>query len=61
MKDTKLISNFCKLKATNKHSMVMARRIRSDDCRISTIDGNIVISSYIEASCADLQTRDGDI
>ena len=50
LKDTKLISSTCKLETIGQTSSIWARRLRNDECQIKTIDGNIVIGSYIETS-----------
>ena len=58
MKDTKLLSNFCRLDTTKN---ILARRIRSDDCHISSTNGDIVIGSYVEASKMHITTESGNI
>ena len=56
MKDTKLIGNYCILKSIGENSIIQAKRIRTDDCQIRAINGNINIGSYIEAGVLDIET-----
>ena len=38
-----------------------AHKIKSEICSFSTIDGNILISSYLESQKSNLKTKNGNI
>lgn len=61
MKDTKLISNFCILKATGPNASIKTRRIRADECHLETLQGDITIGSYVEATKLKILTQDGSV
>ena len=61
MKDTKLISKKVYLHTTGDHAHISARRLRNDECKIKTKDGDIRIGSYIETGVLHLDTQCGNI
>ena len=60
MKDTKLISNYCRL-ITEGESSISAKRIRSDDCRLQSVNGDISIGSYVESGMVEISSINGNI
>lgn len=56
MKDTKLISNNCRLHTIGDQTNISAKRIRTDDCDIKTVKGYINIASYIETGKGCIET-----
>lgn len=61
MKDTKLISKRLYLHTTGSTSSISARRLRNEECKIKSIDGDIKIGSYIETGVLRLETNSGNV
>jgi len=47
--DSKFLGSLARFVTTGETSGVSARRVRSDSCKIKTLDGNVLIGSYIES------------
>ncbi|TNV78736.1 hypothetical protein FGO68_gene2311 [Halteria grandinella] len=61
MKDTKLLSKRVHLTTMGQNARVSARRLRNDECTISTVDGDVSIGSYIETGVLKVKTEKGNV
>ncbi|TNV79073.1 hypothetical protein FGO68_gene16007 [Halteria grandinella] len=61
MKDTKLLSKRVHLTTMGQNARVSARRLRNDECTISTVDGIVTIGSYIETGVLKVRTEKGNV
>ena len=46
---------------SGENSEVKARRVRSEECSIETVNGPVNIGSYIEARKLSIKTQEGNI
>ncbi|CDW72428.1 UNKNOWN [Stylonychia lemnae] len=61
MKDTKLIAKKVHLETTGSNTQIQTRRLRNDECKLKTNDGNILVGSYIETGVLNLETNSGNV
>lgn len=58
--DSKYLGSHTRFVTHGQNSIVSARRVRTDDCYIKTVNGPIDIGSYVESQTLLMETM-GDI
>ena len=59
--DSKFLGSQARFVTRGESSEVRARRVRSDSCEIQTLNGNVLIGSYIESRTLSIKTEKGNI
>ena len=59
--DSKFLGTKARFVTSGEDGQVRARRVRADDCEISTVKGQISIGSYIDAYKLNINTQGGNV
>lgn len=59
--DTKFLGSKARIVTSGVDSSIKARRLRTDDCQIQTIHGDILVGSYVESSNLLISTAKGNV